>query len=219
MLIRQHMTRPVITVGEKTSVLQAKVKMSAHRCRHLPVVDPEQRLIGIVTDRDIRSALPFRLNMSTVAEEEVKRFGHITVAEIMTRDPHTVSPQDTLQDALLLFQELRVGAFPVIEKDGNVVGIISERDLLGAFIGVLGIGEPGTLIGILIDDRKGQIKGIVDTITGEDIAFGSILVARHWGDGNHAVFPYLFTQKVGRLKRQLKERGYRLIEPKEWHLD
>jgi acetoin utilization protein AcuB len=219
MLIRQHMTRPVITVEETASVLQAKLKMSTHEFRHLPVVDFEQRLIGIVTDRDIRSALPFRLNRSMVAEEEVKRFGHITIADIMTRDPYTLSAQDTLQDALLLFQKIRVGAFPVIEKDGKVVGIISERDLLGAFIGVLGIGEPGTLIGILIDDRKGQIKGIVDMITGEGIAFGSILVARHWGEGRQAVFPYLLTQKVGRLKRQLKDRGYRLIEPKEWHLD
>ncbi|WP_246804388.1 hypothetical protein [Desulfosarcina cetonica] len=63
------------------------------------------------------------------------------------------------------------------------------------------------------------MKRIVDAITEENIAFGSVLVARTWEEGKRAVFPYLLTNNVARIKKKLTAMGYRLINPMEWYLD
>jgi acetoin utilization protein AcuB len=112
-----------------------------------------------------------------------------------------------------------VGALPVVDDQGRLKGIISVRDLLRAFINVLGIGESGTLLGILVEEEVGQLKRIVDAITEENVSFGSILVARYWDKNKRAVFPYLLTLNVAHIKRKLKNMGYTLLEPMEWYLD
>jgi acetoin utilization protein AcuB len=130
-----------------------------------------------------------------------------------------ISPQDTIEDALLQIQKMRVGAFPVVDDDGFLKGIISVRDLLRAFINVLGIEEPGTLLGILVEEKVGQLKKIVDAITEENISFGSILVSRHWEPNMRAVFVYLLTNSVSRIKRKLVGLGFELLDPMEWAMD
>ncbi len=219
MFIDKSMTRKVVTVGPEQAILEAKEIMNENGIRHLPVVDPENRLLGIVTDRDIRSALPSVLLDDYDSSEVRKRLARVTVKEIMTRDPVTITPQYTIQDALLLIQKTRVGAFPVVDETGRLEGIISIRDLVRAFINVLGIGEPGMLIGILVEDKIGQLKKIVDAITEEKISFGSVLVARYWEEGKRAVFPYLLTNNTTRIKKKLQDLGYTLIDPMDWYLD
>ena len=106
----------------------------------------------------------------------------------MTPDAITISPTYTIQDALVMIQDAKVGALPVVDEEGILKGIISVRDLLRAFINVLGIGEPGTLLCILVEEKIGQLKKIVDAITEENISFGSVLVARYWEKDMRAVF-------------------------------
>ena len=190
--------------------------MAAHRIRHLPAVDKDRRLIGMITDRDIRSAMPSAY-LQTGDGPAV--LSSLRVKDVMTRDPVVVSPQHTLQDALLLMQKTRVGAFPVVDENRILKGIISIRDLMRAFINVLGIGEPGTLLCILVEEKVGQMKKIVDAVTEENISFGSILVARYWDEGKRAVFPYLLTQDVAGVKKKLEKLGLELLDPMEWYLD
>ena len=153
-----------------------------------------------------------------VPREQVK-YSAFNTKDIMTAEPLTISPSDTIQDALLLFQKKRVGAFPVVDDAGKLKGIISVRDLLRAFTNVLGIGEPGTLLCILVEEKIGQMKKIVDAITEEGISFGSILVARYWEADKRAVFPYLLTQNISRVKKKLQAMGFTLLEPMDWYLD
>lgn len=213
------MTEKVVTVGTDADLFDAKEKMETHRIRHLPVVDEENRLLGIVTDRDLRSAMPYELFKGGDMERARASVSTKTVGDVMTPDPFTISPLDTIQDALLLIQEKRVGAFPVVDDQGRLRGILSVRDLLRAFTNVLGIGEPGTLLGILVEEKVGQLKKIVDAITGENISFGSVLVARYWDEGKRAVFPYILSNQVAPVKRKLKELGFELIDPMEWYID
>jgi len=191
MFIGKSMTKKVITVEKDTGILEARDLMAKHGIRHLPVVAPDNLLLGIVSDRDVRSALPFGVSQDS---EEWKKSSRIKVADIMTKNPVTIHVSDTLQDALLLIQKTHVGAFPVVDENNRLEGMISVRDLLRAFINVLGIGEPGTLLCILVEEKVGQLKKIVDAITEENISFGSVLVARYWDEKRRAVFPYLLTQ-------------------------
>jgi acetoin utilization protein AcuB len=219
MFVSRSMVSQVITIDKDASIFEAQEKMAAHGIRHLPVVDPDNRLIGIVTDRDIRSSMPYSLIKEESAAREREKLAQLKVADIMTRDPKTISPMYTIQDALLMIQKEKVGAFPVVDDEGKLKGILSVRDLLRAFINVLGIGQPGTLVGIEVEEKVGQLKKIVDAITAENISFGSVLVARTWEAGKRAVFPYLLTNNVARVKKKLTALGYKLIDPMDWYLD
>lgn len=219
MFIDKSMTRDVITIHPDARIPEAKALMAGNGIRHLPVVTGDDILVGIVTDRDIRSAFPSTLLPEAEMEMEQKRFSELLVRDIMTPNPVTVTPAQTLEDAIILMQKTKVGAFPVVDQDGRLQGIISIRDLMRAFVNVLGIEEPGALIGIVVDDKVGQMKRIVDAITEQDISFGSILVARYWEEGKRAVFPYLLTGNVTRVRKRLEELGFTLLNPMEWSLD
>ncbi len=219
MFIDKSMTTGVVTIGEDEGILAGREIMAEHGFRHLPVVDKNNTLIGIVTDRDIRSAMPSTFVDEEEGKKEREHISQLKIKDIMTTNPITLSPTNTLEDALLLMQKMRVGAFPVVDQRGRVVGIISIRDLLGAFINVLGIEEPGMLLCILVEEKVGEMKKIVDAITEERISFGSILVARYWEEGKRAVFPYLLTTNVAHVKRKLIGLGFTLIDPMEWTLN
>lgn len=219
MFVSRSMTQKVMTVSPGDSLLEARSLMQQRKIRHLPVVAADKRLVGIVTDRDIRSAMPLDPAKGQADARAQERYARLTVADVMTPDPVTISASHTLEDALLLIQEKRVGAFPVVDQEGKLTGILSVRDLLRAFINVLGIGQPGTLLCILMEEKVGQMKRIVDAITEERISFGSILVARYWEEDKRAVFPYLLTNNVARVKKKLRDMGFTLLDPMQWYLD
>ncbi len=219
MFVSRSMTQKLITIDKDGDLFSAKEKMTTHEIRHLPVVDDAGILIGIVTDRDIRSAMPSDALFDIDSKEVKADMATLKVKNIMTQNPTTLSPAHTIQDAILLIQRTRVGALPVVDEAGKLKGIISIRDLIRAFTNVLGIGEPGTLLCILVEEKVGQMKKIVDAITEENISFGSILVARYWDEEKRAVFPYLLTLNIGPVKRKLEKMGFELLNPMEWYLD
>lgn len=219
MFVSKSMIKEVFTIEKSDAVIKAKDIMVKNRIRHLPVVDGQNRLIGIVTDRDIRSALPLSVIKDKGNETEMVAIGGLTVNDIMTPDPKTITPMHTIEDALLMIQHEKVGAFPVVDPEGFLMGILSVRDLLRAFVNVMGINEPGTLLCILVEEKLGQMKKIVDAVTEANISFGSILVARYWEEGKRAVFPYLLTNNVGPIKRKFKSMGFEVLSPMDWYID
>jgi len=219
MFVSRSMTQKVVTINKDANILEAKELMEQYQIRHIPVVEPDGLLIGMITDRDLRSALPSTFYKKEDTGTKKAAALPIKVKEIMSQNLVTLSPMDTIQDALLLIQKTLVGALPVVDKKDKLMGIISVRDLLRAFINVLGIGTPGTLLCILVEEKLGQLKKIVDIITEEKVSFGSVLVARYWEEGKRAVFPYLLTNNVVNVKKKLKAAGYTLLEPMEWYMD
>lgn len=125
----------------------------------------------------------------------------------------------TIQDALMVIQKKKVGAIPVVDENGVLKGILSTRDLLAAFVNVMGIGQPGTLLCILAEEKQGQLKKIVDIITAEKISFGSVLVARYWDKTKRGIFPYLLTNNVINVKKRLMEAGFELIDPMKFYMN
>ena len=219
MFVSRSMTRKVITVKPETTIFDAQELMAANEIRHLPVVDADNRLVGIVTDRDIRSALPYRFFKESFSENDQEKISGLCVKDIMAKEPISISPTYTIQDALMVIQNSKVGALPVVDENRKLSGIISVRDLLRAFVNVLGIGEPGTLLCILVEEKVGQLKKIVDAVTEENISFGSVLVARYWDAEKRAVFTYLLTQNVAHVKKKLEKMGFTLLDPMQWYLD
>ncbi|MDR3089897.1 MAG: CBS and ACT domain-containing protein [Desulfobulbaceae bacterium] len=226
MFVFKRMTKTLIHGDENMTVGQAHDLMREKKIRHLPITDEAGKLLGIVSDRDVRSALPSDMVgadspywQDSSYQEKAAVILNAPVASLMTKNPVRVAPFDTLQDMLLLMQRNRVGALPVVDENGFLKGILSAGDILNAFIEVLGITEAGTLLCVLAPSQQGQMKKLVDVISAEGISTGSILVARGLRDDRKAFFPYLLTYNVARVKKRLMEEGFELLNPAEWYLD
>lgn len=132
MMIRELMTGGLITVRPETSVQQARDLLAKERIRHLPVTGPGGVLAGIVTDRDIRLNLPSRAT-SLSAQEITHLLSRLTVGEIMTRSVVTIGPDRPAREGAQLMLDHKIGALPVLD-DGHLIGIITETDIVRAFV-------------------------------------------------------------------------------------
>lgn len=219
MFVFEKMKTDLISVRPETTLAEAKALMQDNNFRHLPVVDGNDKLVGIITDRDMRDAYPSSLLTEEAYQRTLAEVMQHPVEKIMTRDPITISPYYTLQDTLLVIGQKKVGALPVVDEEGHLKGIMSTRDLLRAFVNIMGINEPGTLLCILVTEKTGQLKRIVDIVTEENVSMGSVLVARDWAQEKRAIFPYLLTNNVMAIKKKLLEQGFELLDPMKWYLD
>lgn len=219
MFVTELMKTDLKAVKPETTIGEAKALMETGNFRHLPVVDADDKVVGIVTDRDMRDAQPSSLLDEESYQKTLDKVLQHTVGEIMTANPITVAPYYTLQDTLLLIGQKKVGALPVIDEQGKLTGIMSTRDLLRAFVNIMGIEEPGTLLCILVSEQPGQLKKIVDIASEENVSLGSVLVARDWDTDKRAIFPYLLTNNVISIKKKLLAQGFELLDPMQWYLD
>mgnify|MGYP001605611966 FL=1 len=130
MRVSDLMSRDVATVGVADSCQEAVARMVRQKIRHLPVVERDGRLVGVVTDRDLRHRLfepRVMKEIGTVSVDQILKT--VPVKDIMSAPVVTVGPQDELETAARVMLEDKVGSLPVVEN-GRVVGIITETDLL-----------------------------------------------------------------------------------------
>ena len=131
MKVRHYMTRNVVMVKEGDSLLQARNLMKKNQIRHLPVLDEESKLVGIITFSDIMGYTPAQA-ISMNFWEMMDIISRKTVKDAMTVAPATVAQDMPIEDVATLFREEKVGMLPVIE-DNRVAGIITDTDILNAF--------------------------------------------------------------------------------------
>lgn len=135
MKIGDIMSREVVTLLPGQSLREAVELLLARRIRHLPVVDDEKRLVGIVTDRDVKRATPSLL--SGVDRDEYERvLDETKVSQFMTREPMVITPETPLRTVVQKIIDTKIGAFPVV-NNGHLVGIVTEIDLLRVLIDLL----------------------------------------------------------------------------------
>jgi len=130
MKVHDIMTTPALTVGPDMPVLEARQLMETRRIRHLPVTDGG-RLMGIITDRDIRLNLPSPATSLSVWEVNFL-IAKLTVGSVMRHTVITVDPQREAADAARIMLDHKIGALPVVDG-GEIVGIVTETDMLRAF--------------------------------------------------------------------------------------
>lgn len=133
MRIEEIMTTSPITVRQTTTVGQAWDALRALDIRHLPVVNADGELVGIVSDRDFATppAPPLMAELLGTGAGSLDA----PVGSIMTGSPISVEPDDDIDDAIDLMVENKVGAIPVVDPEGAVVGIVSYLDIIRAMRG------------------------------------------------------------------------------------
>ncbi|MBM4295286.1 MAG: CBS domain-containing protein [Deltaproteobacteria bacterium] len=173
MLIKDWMTREPITVEDETSMIKAIHMMKQHRFRRLPVMH-QGRLVGIITDRDLKEASPSKATTLDV-HELYYLLGELQVKEIMTRHPITVPMEDTVEHAAQVMLENTVSGLPVVDAGGELVGIITQSDVFRAFIHITGVRQGGVQFGLRLEDKPGLIKEVVDLLRQRGARFVSLL--------------------------------------------
>ncbi|WAA11733.1 acetoin utilization AcuB family protein [Fervidibacillus halotolerans] len=158
MLVEEMMVTDVITLKKEDSIKNAVDLMKEKKIRHLPIVDRTKTLIGIVTDRDIRSAVP-----SIFCIDKQKEFLNKPLETIMTTDVITAHPLDFVEEVAATFYKHRIGSLPVVKKE-KLVGIITQTDVLKTFVELTGTNQPGTQIEIRVPNKPGTLADILQQI-------------------------------------------------------
>ena len=207
MYISRHMTTDPLTVHPSMLLPEARALLNDYHFRHLPVVDEQGVLVGMLTDRDLRSAYPSSVLSDSESRLVYERVEKTEVSEIMSSDCVSLTPDATLDDALFMFDRDQMGALPVVE-DGQVVGIFSIRDLTAAYKLSFGVGEKGAvLIGLEDDGSKTIMTRIVTFLEKEDIPFSRVLRIRSKKDGD-GIYLRINTFKIAAVLVLLEDNGF-----------
>lgn len=164
MLVKNRMNADPVSVSPDDTLADALRLTREHRIRHLPVVRGGA-LAGILSDRDIRSAMPSPLEVADA--DLAARLTSTPVAQVMTAEVITTGPFDTVEDAAKLLCRHRIGALPVVDAHGGLLGMISETDVLTAFAEVLSAGGASSRLEISISDRPGELAGLLNVLGDE----------------------------------------------------
>lgn len=174
MLVRNWMSRNVVTVEEDTSMQDATKLLKQHGIRMLPVVR-EGRLVGVVTDRDLKRASPS--DATTLDVHELNYLiSKIKVKSIMTKNPVSVPPDMTVEETAEVLLQHKISGAPVVDN-GRVVGTITQTDIFRVLIALTGVGKRGIQIAVQIEDRPGSIKELADPIRRHNGRMVSILTS------------------------------------------
>ena len=175
MLVKEWMTQNPVTISDDTSMMKAIHLMKQNRFRRLPVVH-NQQLVGIVTDRDLKEASPSKATTLDV-HELYYLLAELQVKDIMTRNPVTVAPDDTVERAAQLMLENTVSGLPVVDDKGSLAGIITQSDIFRAFMHITGIQQGGVQFALRLKDQPGLIKEVVDLLRARGARFVSLLTS------------------------------------------
>jgi acetoin utilization protein AcuB len=160
MLVEKWMTKTPVTVNEGDSLATAIRLLKDKKIRRLPVLK-EGKLVGIVSDRDLKEASPSRATSLDIWELHFL-LEKLTVGEVMTKKVITITPETTIERAALVMMEKKIGGLPVLNAEKRLVGILTEDDVFRALVEVTGIQKGKTRISLLIPDRPGSIKDVAD---------------------------------------------------------
>ncbi len=176
MLVKDWMTKEVVSVSPDTSMMKASRIMKDRHVRRLPVVDEERRVVGIVSDRDIRDASPSKATTLDM-HELYYLLSELKIKDIMTKNPVCAEENDSVEAVALTMQERRFGGMPVIDAEQRLVGIITESDIFRVLISITGIRTGGMQMAFELENRPGTLRPILDILRAHGAHVVSLLTA------------------------------------------
>ena len=162
MLVRDRMTRNPVTVTTDTSLKDALDLLRSSHFRHLPVVDKDSKLVGIVTERSLVYASPTPATTLSVFEVEYI-LSNTQIGQVMHSPVITVGPDVPIEEAARIMVDHRIGCLPVLEDD-RLIGIISDTDIFRVFVEGLGGGHPSTRITVVIPEKVGSLSRVTSCV-------------------------------------------------------
>jgi len=202
MLIREIMHPNPLTINPDTSLCDAYQLMQDKGIRHLPIIENE-KLIGIVTDRDLRLATSRLAKRPFDPTSEVR--------EIMSHPVETTNPSDPVEVATQLMRELKIGCLPVVE-DLRLVGIVTNADLLDAMLLLTGVHKPSGRLDIRLSDKPGELARLTSLLSERKINIHSILTYQEKNDKARLVLR-VNTMEIRKLAEAICDNGFEVLWP------
>ncbi|HEY9569679.1 MAG TPA: CBS and ACT domain-containing protein [Metalysinibacillus sp.] len=208
MLVEQIMNAAPYTLTKDSTIRDAMVLMREQKIRHIPIITNNREVIGVVTQRDLKEALP-----SSLETNEREHLLDVTVERFMIKNPIMAHPLDTVEDLALTFYDSKVGCVPVI-SNGELVGIVTTTDVLYTYVELTGAHKPGSKIEIRIEDVPGTLAGITQIMANTNTNVQSVLVYPDELSENHRVLS-IRVQTVNPIEliEALLKEGYDVLGP------
>ncbi|MFD1739311.1 acetoin utilization AcuB family protein [Bacillus salitolerans] len=202
MIIEEIMKKKVITLNQEDTVIIAKSLMFEKGIRHLPVIDDEMNVIGLVTRTDL-------LKHQHLIPKEMET----KVSEVMNRDVITGHPLDFVEEVSAIFYEHKIGCLPIVEG-GKLIGIITETDMLHTFVQLTGAHQPGSQIEICVQNKAGMLSEVASIIKERKVNILSVLVYPDKNEANKVLVFRVQTMNPLLLIQDLKTKGYNVLWPR-----
>lgn len=170
MIVEKIMSKNIITLSPNHNLLDANKIMREHKIRHLPIIDASNKLVGLVAQRDIKNTITSLLN-----EAEEDKIYQTPIKDIMIKDPLIGHPLDFIEEVALLFYEHKIGCLPIVSQH-ELVGIITDTDLLYSYIELTGATQPSSRIDIRVKDEAGTLHNITHIISQHNANILSTLI-------------------------------------------
>lgn len=200
--VRDCMTREVVTLGPEASAAEAWAVCREHRIRHLPIVDGG-RLIGLVSDRDLRDVSPPR------GDREADTLRWVRVGDMMTRDLATIHPLDTVDHAAREIYDRKIGCLPVVDE-GALVGIVTSSDMMRTLVELVGAHGFGSWVEVEVINEPGQLANVTDVIRDRQVNIAGVFVTPASRETYRTIVLRLETRNPAGTVRSLEEAGYRV---------
>ncbi len=162
MYVKDWMSKRVITVEESDSLSVVINTLKRNKIRHLPVLRND-KLVGIVTDRDIKRASPSKVTSLDIWEVHYL-MSKINIKDVMVRKPYTVSQFATIEKAALLMDKHKIGSLPVLDDNEELVGLLTIHDIFSALINITGANKAANRIAVEVPDEPGSIQVLCDSM-------------------------------------------------------
>ncbi len=176
MLVKERMTRNPITIRPDTPVTEAQAMMKREKIHHLPVMDKDEKLVGIVSEKDLLYASPSPASTLSVYEMS-SLLAKLKVEKVMSKNVLTASEDVPLEEAARMMADRGIGGLPIM-RGGSLVGIITESDLFRVFIELFGARQKGIRVSLTVGNVKGalaRVSGAVTNAGGNILALGTFL--------------------------------------------
>ncbi len=174
MFVSEWMSRKVFTVSPESSISDALTLMKEKKIKHVPVVKDE-RLKGIISDRDIKEFSPSKATTLDVYELHYL-LATSKVKDLMKTKIITTTPDTPVEEAAMLMYDREIGSLPVLD-DGKLVGIISDRDIFKVLVDITGVRHGGHRVNLIVEDRPGSVREVADIIREHGFNLQSILTS------------------------------------------
>ncbi len=175
MLVKNWMSKPAITVDENDSMNDAIKLLKKHDIKMLPVMK-KGKLVGIVTDRDLKRASASEAT-SLEIHELLYLISNIKLKEIMTKNPITIPFDYTIEETAEILLKHKISGAPVIDPYGDILGAITQNDVFRVIISLTGSERRGIQFGLEVEDQPGSVKEVADTIREYGGRMASILTS------------------------------------------
>lgn len=213
MYIKDRMTKDPYTIQVNASINALMALMRERNLKKVPVLDGD-RVVGIITDRDVERVSPSKATTLSIFEINYL-LSKSTVRDAMTKNVFTVHPDDHIEDAAVMMRDRHISALLVVDDNNKLVGIVTESDLFDALIDMLGARFTGTRVVIKIANKPGMLSklGSVISETGTNISHLAMVVADD--DSDAIMLLRTDSREIEPLQEAIKNAGFTILSISE----